>query len=51
MDKGKLTVSVFLNWVEAFDSIDRSILMKKLECYSVRGHGLMLIKRYFSDRL
>ena len=51
IDKGKLTVSMFLNLAKAFGSIDRNILSKKLEYYSVRCHALMFLKSYFSDRL
>ena len=50
IDSGKFTLSVFLDLAKAFDSIDRDILLKKLECYGVRGSALLFLKSYFSDR-
>ena len=44
LDKGKISVSAFLDLAKAFDCIDRNILLKKLEYYDVRGHALMFLK-------
>ena len=51
VDKGKSTVGVLLDLAKAFSSIDRSILLKKLEFYGVRGHALIFLESNFSDRL
>ena len=39
-----------MDFKKAFDTIDRNILIKKLEKYGVRGISLNLIKEYLSDR-
>ena len=51
LDKGKISVSAFLDLAKAFDCIDRNILLKKLEYDGARGHTLMFLKSYFSDHL
>ena len=51
LDQGIFTISVFLDLAKAFDSIDRSILINKLELYGVRGGSLTFLRNYFSDRL
>ena len=44
-------VSEFLDLVEALQSLSRSQLLRKTECYGVRGYALMFVKRCLSDRL
>ena len=41
---------MFNNLAKAFDSLDRGILLKKLEFYGVRGQALKWFKSYFSKR-
>jgi len=41
MDKGKLTSVVFLDIRKAFDSVDRSILLEKIQFYGVADSELM----------
>ena len=49
-DEGHSTVSVFLDLSKAFDSLNRSILLKKLDYYEIQGKELDWFKSYFSER-
>ena len=49
-DKGKYSCAVYLDLSKAFDTVDRSLLLKKLENYGIRGIPLELFKSYLSDR-
>ena len=51
MDKGKLPISIFLDFSKAFDTIDHKILLEKFERYGVSEISLKLIKDYFTNRL
>ena len=49
-DKGKLTCAVYLDLTKAFDTVDTTLLLKKLEHYGVRGTALNLFRSYLSNR-
>ena len=49
-DKGNVVYAVLLNLSKAFDSVDRKIFLRKLECYGLRGHIHLLIKSYLDGR-
>ena len=49
-DEGRLTIGVFIDFAKAFDTINHSILLKKLEYYGIRGLALQWFMNYLKDR-
>jgi len=50
LDEGKIACSIFLDLANAFDTVDHTILLSKLERYGVRGLPLQLIKSYVTSQ-
>ena len=50
MDKGKITIGIFLDLSKAFNTLNHQILNKKLDFYGVSRQANKLLTNYLSDR-
>ena len=50
LKENKISYTVFLDLAKAFDTIDHTILIKKLKQYGIRGTPLELLKNYLQNR-
>ena len=50
LKENKISCTVFLDLAKAFDTIDRTIPIKKLKQYGLRGTPLELLKNYLQNR-
>ena len=50
MDNNELPINIYLHLSKAFDTIDHSIVVNKLEYYGIKGSQLRLLHSYLSNR-
>ena len=50
MDASDLTLSIYIDFSKAFDTVPHNILLKKLEYYGIRGNLLDWFSSYLSNR-
>ena len=50
LDKGKIVVGVFLDLKKAFDTVNHTILLRKLELYGIRGNVHDWLSSYLNNR-
>ena len=50
MDSNKVPVNIYIYLSKAFDTLDHSILLSKLEYYGLSGRSYDLLKNYLSNR-
>ena len=50
LDQKNNVCCTFLDLAKAFDTVDHSVLLKKLPCYGIRGIALQLIESFLDNR-
>ena len=50
MNEGLQTDVLFLDFLKAFDKVDQTLLLHKLEHYGIRGQILLWITDFLSER-
>ncbi len=50
LEKKETPCCLFLDFAKAFDTVNHSILLQKLNHYGIRGNALQLLESYLTDR-
>jgi hypothetical protein len=50
IENNKIFVAVFLDFKKAFETIDRELLLRKMEQYGIKGAELSCFRSYLSNR-
>jgi len=50
LDSGDMSMGIYLDLKKAFDTVDHSILLRKLHHYGIRGHVNKWFESYLTDR-
>ena len=50
IDKSKPIIVAFLDLAKAFDTVDRNIMLNKLQAYGIRGNAYKSMQSYLTNR-
>ena len=50
IDNGNYSCGIFIELIKAFDTVNHSILLRKLDHYGIRGISLQWFESYLSNR-
>ena len=50
LDEKNYVIWIFVDFTEAFDTVDHGILLRKLDCSGIRGHANMFLMSHLTNR-
>ena len=50
LDEKNYVIGIFIDFKKALDTVDHEILLRKLDCYGIRGHANMFFRSYLTNR-
>ena len=50
LDERNYVIGILIDFKKAFDPVDHEIMLKKIECYGIRGHTNMFFRSYLTNR-
>ena len=50
LDERNCVIGIFIDFKKAFDTVDHEIMLRKLDCYDIRGHANMFFRSYLINR-
>ena len=50
LDERNYVIGIFNDFKKAFDTVDHEIMLRKLDCYGIRGHANMFFRSYLINR-
>ena len=50
LDERNYVIGIFIDFKKAFDTVDHEIMLRKLDCYGIRGHANIFFRSYQINR-
>ena len=50
LNERNYVIGIFIDFKKAFDTVDHEIMLRKLDCYGIRGHANMFFRSYLINR-
>ena len=50
LEESKYVAGIYLDLCKAFDTVDRNILINKLDKYGIKGKAIQILESYLTDR-
>ena len=50
LDEMNYAIGIFIDFKKAFDNVGHEIVLRKLDCYGIRGHANMFFRSYLINR-